>query len=139
MQPRQTFGKDERLCSKALIDDLFAHGQSFFVYPFKIIFSLIEAVQPPLNPFPAQVLVSVPKRRFKLAVDRNKLKRLLREGYRKEKYQLYRALTAENKQMNLAFIYTGKQIHGAHEIRKKIKMGIQRLIHDINKTDTIEP
>lgn len=139
MQPRQTFGKEERLCSKAMIDDLFAHGQSFFVYPFKVVFSTIPVEQPQLNPYPARVLFSVPKRRFKLAVDRNKLKRLLREGYRREKYLLYQVLTVEAKQTNLAFVYTGKQILSAHEIRKKIKMVIQRLTLDINKTDTIEP
>jgi ribonuclease P protein component len=107
MQPRQTFGKEERLCSKALIDDLFAHGQSFFIYPFKLIFFISETEPSALQSFPAQVLFSVPKRRFKLAVDRNKLKRLLREGYRKEKHHLYQTLNNENRQMNLAFIYTG--------------------------------
>ena len=86
----QTFRKNERLCRKTSIDELFSKGQSFFVYPFKISWIIAQEDEGS----PAQVLISVPKRNFKKAVKRNQIKRLIREVYRKERasYKLDLAL-----------------------------------------------
>jgi ribonuclease P protein component len=73
-----TFTKEERLCNKKLIDQLYHNGSSFLCYPFKV--SWILSADP--QPFPAQVLFSVSKKRYKKAVDRNLVKRRLREAYR---------------------------------------------------------
>ncbi len=71
-----TFKKSERLSSKKDIQELFNNGSSFYLYPFKVI--TLPADTSKLH----QVLFSVPKRLFKRAVDRNLLKRRMREAYR---------------------------------------------------------
>ena len=73
-----SFKKEERLCNVKLIEKLFTDGSSFLVYPFRIIW-LSEVAN---SVHPVQVLISVPKKRFKRAVDRNLLKRRIRELYR---------------------------------------------------------
>lgn len=82
MRKKNTFSKEERLHSKRLIDDLFRNGSSFFIYPYRVIFVRIAG-----SPG-AQVLLSVPKRRFPRAVHRNLLKRRMRESYRLQKGEL---------------------------------------------------
>lgn len=82
---RFTLGQEERLKSKKLIGRLYEEGKSIKVFPLRMVY--IPAKQD--LKFPVQVGVSVPKRNFKKAVDRNRIKRLLREVYRKEKYTVY--------------------------------------------------
>src|SRR5580698_8922914 len=89
MSKTYTFTKEERLCNKKLIHELFHKGSSFLCYPFKV--SWLAVAEP--QQFPAQVLLSVSKKRFKHAVDRNLLKRRIREAYRLGKQQnLYTGL-----------------------------------------------
>jgi len=116
----QTFTKAERLCSKVLIDKLIEKGNSFQSFPFKIIW--LEAQE---SPVPAQIVISVPKRSFKKAVDRNKLKRRTREAYRKNKKILYDHLS--NKKVLLMFIYTAKTILAYKEIEEKLILGLEQL------------
>jgi ribonuclease P protein component len=99
-----TFPKEEHLCRKKLIDELFSgQGSSFGVYPLRFIW--LPAAAP--IPTPPQVLVSVSKRTFKRAVDRNYLKRLLREAYRLNKYRLLEAPGGHPVAV-LGLLYTGK-------------------------------
>jgi len=133
MQPRQTFTKEERLCSKKLIEELFAGGHSFFEYPFKIVYLIVDEDSPWFKTFPAKVLFTISKRKFKLATDRNKLKRLMREGYRKQKYLLYKNLSSKKIKTGIAYIYTAKEMLPYQEIEKKIKTSIVRLKQDIDK------
>ena len=87
-----TFKKEERLCNKKLIDELFHNGSSFLCYPFKVSWLLVDE---PAQ-FPAQVLFSVSKKRYKRAVDRNLIKRRMREAYRLHKQQhLYDLLSMQ--------------------------------------------
>ncbi|HTI59364.1 ribonuclease P protein component [Mucilaginibacter sp.] len=112
-----SFTKEERLCNKRLIDELFHNGSSFLCYPFKV--SWMAASQP--QEFPAQVLFSVPKKRFKSAVDRNLLKRRMREAYRLNKQQyLYSSLDAREKQIVFSVGYIGKEINDYDLIHKKM-------------------
>lgn len=82
-----TLSKVERLKSKKLIGKLFEEGSSLKVYPFKLIYLKISDT----TDIPIQAAFSVPKRRFKKAVDRNRIKRLLKEAYRLEKQVVYEA------------------------------------------------
>ncbi len=82
---RFTLGQEERLKSKKLIGKLYEEGKSIKVFPLRMVY--VPAKQD--LKFPVQVGVSVPKRNFKKAVDRNRIKRLLREVYRKEKHAVY--------------------------------------------------
>ncbi|MCF8365458.1 MAG: ribonuclease P protein component [Bacteroidales bacterium] len=136
MKPRQTFKKSERLCNKTLIEKLFNQGFSFYGYPFKLVYLAVENNKSNSGEYPAKVLFTVSKRQFKKAVQRNKLKRLMREGYRKNKHQLYDFLSTSQLQMAIAFIYTSKETLPYADIEKKIKAALLRLQQEIIKTNT---
>ena len=82
---KYTLGKLERLKSKKLIEKLYEQGNSVKYFPLRMVYLQTEHT----SDFPAQVGVSVSKRNFKLAVDRNRIKRLLRESYRLQKEIVY--------------------------------------------------
>ncbi len=98
MIQRYTLGKNEKLKSKKAIETLFTEGESFVQFPIRVVFIKNETSSP------NQVAFSVSKRNFKLAVDRNKIKRLMREAYRLNKHDL------ESKGFHLIFIYTHRKI-----------------------------
>jgi ribonuclease P protein component len=118
-----TFTKEERLCNKGLIDGLFHNGSSFLCYPFKASWLVITEPQQ----VPAQILFSVSKKRYKRAVDRNQIKRRMREAYRLSKQQqLYDQLNIADKRIILSIGYIGKEI-GPYELieKKMLKLLIQ--------------
>jgi ribonuclease P protein component len=127
--PRFTFKKEERLTGKKLIDELFETGSSFYLQPFKIFFLEKE---PSLNPseekaFPVKILISVPAKNFKRAVDRNKIRRLIREAYRLNKKFLYDTLKKNQRELILAFLYTSKSIESFSVIQSKLISVLIRL------------
>ena len=121
---KYTLIKKERLSSKKLIDQLFTEGKTFFSYPFKVFYLFQEAEKE----FPVQVLITVSKKNFKKAVDRNKLKRLVREGYRKNKSNLFDQLSKDNKSLLFGLIYVGESILSYQEMERKLILILQRLI-----------
>ena len=130
---KYTFTKEERLCSKRLIDDLFHNGSSFVVYPFRVVF----LVKPdnPNQEFPVQVITSVPKKRFKRAVDRNYLKRLMRESYRLEKHQLYSILKDHSLNLLLAIQYVSNEKLSLETLQSKLQQLIGKLKNEISKSN----
>ncbi|MCL1943063.1 MAG: ribonuclease P protein component [Candidatus Azobacteroides sp.] len=113
-----TFEKSERLSSKIVIDKLFSHGKSFTAYPFRIIYLSVPkeiSVNAPLS-----VLMSVSKKKFKTAVKRNRVKRLMRETYRLNKQRLI--LDLQQKEINVAaaFIYLDQEIKEYTFMEKKM-------------------
>jgi ribonuclease P protein component len=114
---KHTFKKEERLCNKTLIAELYRSGSSFLCYPFRLTWLLAAA---PL-PSQAQVLIAVPKKRYKHAVDRNLIKRRTREAYRLQKDQhLYQPLQFQQKQIIFSINYIGKEIAEYGFMQKKM-------------------
>jgi ribonuclease P protein component len=125
-----TFKKEERLCNKKLIERLYHNGSSFLCYPFKVSWLIVEQ---PL-PYRYQVLFSVAKKRYKKAVDRNLVKRRIREAYRLNKQQhLYDKLDNTEKNFVLSIGYVGKEIHEYNFIEKKILKALLQLCEQVNK------
>ena len=102
------FGKIEKLKSRKLVEELFARGKSLHLFPIRISYKFLPLLDNEKTIL--QVGVSVSKRNFKKAVDRNRIKRLLREAYRLQKQELIQVLKAQGKQGYVFFIYTDKQI-----------------------------
>ena len=129
-----TFKKEERLCNKRLIDELFHSGSSFLCYPFKA--SWLYHTQP--QQYPVQVLFSVPKRRYKRAVDRNLIKRCMRESYRLHKQQnLYNLLHTADKTIVLSIGYIGKEIEPYSLIEKKMLKLLGQLAEQLRAANNI--
>ena len=129
-QHMYTFTKEERLCNKKLIEQLYHNGSSFLCYPFKASWLLVDA---PMQ-FPAQILFSVAKKRYKRAVDRNLLKRRMREAYRLNKQtNLYNLLNSSNKQIVLSVGFIGKEIAEYDFIEKKMLKLLTQLSAEIAK------
>ncbi len=118
------FTKEERLRSKKLIEQLFREGSSFNLYPLRFIYTK----QAPLVAALPQVLISVSKRNFKKAVDRNRLKRQLREAYRLNKATLQPA--GPSSIQLLGILYIAKEKKPFKIIEKKLISGLQRSINE---------
>ncbi len=123
------FRKEERLTNKKIINSLFIKGSSFFIYPFSIKWNIITAT----FKFPSQILISIPKRNFKKAVDRNKLKRLVRDAYRINKSILSESISDSDKKFVFTLIYTEKEIVDFKLIHEKIILILQRLLKEHEK------
>ncbi len=116
--PRFTFKKAERLKSRKIIGRLFKEGQSFGAYPLRLVFLKIDE---PQNDMPVQFALSVPKRSFKSAVARNRIKRKVREAWRLNKHWLYKRLEGVEGQFAFMVIYTGKEDFPYQEIEKAMR------------------
>ena len=114
-----TFSKEERLHHKKIIEELFKNGSSHFSYPFLLKYLPEESKDVSLH----RVLISVPKKHFRKAVERNLLKRKIREIYRTNKFLLYPAPT----RLNIAIIYTGKQSIPFKNLKNKLIKVLKRL------------
>ena len=112
-----TFKKEERLCNKKLLEKLFRSGSSFLCYPFRVSWVQAEAVLPAT----VQVVFAVSKKRYRRAVDRNLIKRRMREIYRLHKQELlYLPMQEQNRQLVLSINYIGKEITDFKFMDKKM-------------------
>ncbi|WP_425390152.1 ribonuclease P protein component [Ekhidna sp.] len=116
---KYSFSKQEKLTGKKKIEGLFKKGSSFYLGAFQV------RHLPSGIPGPHQILVSVPKRNFKRAVDRNLLKRRIREAYRLNK-GLIDSSTNESS-LYIGFIYLSKQILTFHDIQAQLIKCLERL------------
>ncbi|HOV83894.1 MAG TPA: ribonuclease P protein component [Paludibacteraceae bacterium] len=124
MKNRQfSFPKSERLHSKIKINRLFTEGKSFIVYPLKIFYNF-----EPSEEFNVCILISVPKKQFKKAVRRNRIKRLIRETYRLNKGIIFEKFSQRKFQIQLAFVYVANEEMDFHKLNEKIKIALQKLI-----------
>lgn len=126
---KNTLGKHERLKSRKLINELFENGNSFHHFPFKIVYKSITNDK---ESFPVKFAVSVSKRNFKLAVDRNRIKRKIREAYRLNKLSLYNTLHKSDQNIALFVIYTANEELDYNRLNKEIDLILQKLIKRLN-------
>ena len=112
------FPKTERLCNYHNIQALFKEGKSIKKYPLKLIYLPLDKALTP-----SQVLISVPKKKLKRAVDRNRIKRLIRESYRMEKHQL----SSVDRSFSLAIIYMGQELTTYNQIRPLVAALLKQL------------
>lgn len=126
VQMKHTLGKLERLKSKKLIEKLYEQGSSVKSFPLRMVYLKTKHT----SDFPAQVGVSVSKRNFKSAVDRNRIKRLLRESYRLQKEILY-----DHLQNPYVFMisYLGKEEIKYEEMYAKMTMLLTLFVAETKK------
>lgn len=128
---KYNFKKEERLCSKKLLDELFKNGSSFLLYPFRVTWQLSSNNE---QLFPVQVVIAVPKKRFKHSVDRNLIKRRIKEAYRLNKGSFfYNNLNQNHRKLILAINYVGKEIHDFSFIEKKTKIMFSQCLKELTK------
>ena len=131
VEPKQryTFKKEEKLKSRKTIEQLFKDGKSFSNFPFRVLWKFSETSIAPL-----QSGFAVSSKHFKKAVDRNRIKRLMREAYRLQKNALQDQVTQQptgpggQKHLAVFFIYVGNELPEYGFIFEKMRHVIDRLI-----------
>jgi ribonuclease P protein component len=124
-----TLGARERLKSRKKIQLLFTKGKSLTFAPFRVIYQIQDDASS------LQVGAAVSTRQFKKAVDRNRIKRLIREAYRLQKNQLKDLLISRNKGMDLFIIYNGKTLPEYPFVFQKTGEIIQKIVKEIHALD----
>ena len=118
-----TFKKEERLCSRRLIDQLYSEGHRLMAFPFSVQWMLVDA--------PCQVMIVAPKRKFHHAVDRNHVRRLTRECYRLRKPAFYEFLHAHGVSIVFSMVYIHNEMMTYEQLGKKMDKLIVALENDI--------
>jgi ribonuclease P protein component len=127
-----TLGKNERLKSRKQIEQLFSEGKNFPLSPFRIYYLVTRTN----SSSTLQFGVGVSGKNFKSAVDRNRVKRLTREAYRLQKKQLQEATMQKKLQLNIFFIYTGKELPPFSIVREKVNVILIKLTKIVNENDS---
>lgn len=117
------FKRKSHLKSKLIIDQLFASGKVITERPFRLVYLEMET---PVEKG-VQILISVPKKRFKLAVSRNKIRRMTSEIYRLGSVSFQHQIKEENRQIALAIIYIGNRRTDFIKSKEKLEVALQKL------------
>ena len=128
---RNFFPKSERLSLKKDIDGLFDVGQSFISYPLRIVYLSDIGVDPSKSGI--SVLISVPKKRVKLAVNRNRIKRVIREALRCNKSMITDFCCLNNIRLSIAFMYVSNDILSYSDIEKAIIKALKNIYNIVSK------
>lgn len=122
---RFTLSKEERICSKKLINELFTgNGRSMTAFPLRVVFMKRTIVDDQPR---AAMLVSVPKRYFKHAVDRNRVKRQVREAFRRNKSIITQNLTDDHEAVAMAFVWLTNEKYPSSEVENRMVRLLARI------------
>ena len=122
---RFTLSKEERICSKKLINELFTgNGRSMTAFPLRVVFMKCTIVDDQPR---AAMLVSVPKRYFKHAVDRNRVKRQVREAFRRNKSIITQNLTDDHEAVAMAFVWLTDEKFPSSEVENRMVRLLTRI------------
>ncbi len=134
-----TLGKEERLKSRKQIENLFDKGKSFLVAPFRVYF--IVSGELPIQKGESRLKfgTGVSTKNFKKAVDRNRIKRLTREAWRLQKNEIREKTRETQRQLNVFFIYTGKELPDFTTVKDKVAIALKKLADKIDENISTHP
>lgn len=115
--------KGEHVVGRERVAALFSSAESFVAYPFRVAVKRRNA-----EPAAVSVLFSVPKKRFKHASDRNRLKRLMRESYRLQKTQIVEKCLKEGVCLDIAFIFISSKLYDFSFIKEKMGEALEKIL-----------
>ena len=123
-----TFSKAERLCSSTLIDRLFSEGnRQISVFPVRLVWLLADDIEG------IQVLISAPKRNFHHAVDRNRIKRQIREFYRTQSSTLKETVALKGKGLALAFLFNDNKLWESDKLDQRLSQALEKLVETLSQ------
>lgn len=127
------FPKKEHLCGDKSIEKLHTSGKSFLVYPLRIVYLVVEN-----EDVPVRAMVSVSKKKFKRAVKRNKIKRLMRETYRLNKTDVNTFACTNGIYLHIAFQYIANEIESFQTINEKMQLALKKIIQKLTIDENSE-
>jgi ribonuclease P protein component len=128
-----TLGKEERLKSRKQIENLFDKGKSFVIAPFRIYFIINSELPIQKGESGVKFGVGVSAKNFKKAVDRNRIKRLTREAWRLQKNDIKEKVGETQRQLNVFFIYTGRELPDFTTVKNKVAIALKKLSDKIDE------
>jgi len=134
-----TLGKEERLKSRKQIEQLFDKGKSFVVAPFRIYFIVNSELPIQKGESRLKFGTGVSAKNFKKAVDRNRIKRLTREAWRLQKNEITEKASETQRQLNVFFIYTGKELPDFKTVKDKVAIALKKLADKIDENISSHP
>jgi len=126
----QRFPKKEHLYGNKAIGNLLANGNVILAYPFRVIYLMVDDEN---EQIPIRVLVSASKKKFKKAVVRNRIKRLIRESYRQNKVVIVTFAENENIRLHIAFQYIANELLEFNSFEKGMKLAFEKIISQISE------
>ena len=122
------FRKEEKIVGENRIDSLFIEGKSFVAFPLRVVYLKTElSLSSPIS-----VLVSVPKKRIKSAVKRNRIKRQVREAYRLNKHYLEALTESIDHHLDIAFVFVREELMEYSIIEKGMRKGLTEIANRLS-------
>lgn len=129
--PSFSFSKKEKLCGEIRIGKLFSEGKAFIAYPIRVV--ILQSDEHEHTDIAAKVMISVPKKKIRKAVDRNRIKRLIREAYRINKPAFVSALEEKNLHLHIAFTYVSDRESDFSLLNEKINLALGKILNLFNE------
>lgn len=124
MAHRYNFPKEEHLCGDIRTGKLFQNGKGFIAYPLRVVYLWTEDDEADAT---VRVLISVPKKKIRKAVHRNRIKRLIREAYRLNKSVIVEKAAPSGKHLHLGFIYLATEDPGFSTIKSAMEQSLNKI------------